>query len=273
MSEVAFLCMDFEYHGKHDFVYRFLYGYLETTGDYQGLRVFRYYLAYRAMVRAKVAYIWLSQEVGRGPQWSQAHEFERYLRLALSYTQPQRPALFITHGLSGSGKSTLSGPLVEPLAAIRIRSDREQQYMFGKGKREGEAATIGEGVYSGDATRQTYGKLAELAEAALQSGYSVIIDTTFLERQQRNIFKQLVDRLGMSIRILFFCTDADVLRQLIRERQREGRDISEADLSVLEHQLAVYAELDEDEQNYTVTIDTESVSGSEQILTLVNQSM
>ena len=273
MSEVAFLCMDLEYHEKRDFVYRFLNGYLETTGDYQGLRVFRYYLTYRAMVRAKVACIRLSQEAGRGLQWPQAQEFERYLRLALSYTQPQRPALFITHGLSGSGKSTLSGPLVEPLAAIRIRSDRERQRMFGKGKREGGAVTIGEGVYSGDATRQTYGKLAELAEAVLQSGYSVIIDATFLERQQRDEFKQLADRVKAPIHILFFHADADVLRQRIRGRQREGNDISEADLSVLEHQLAVYAGLEADEQSYTVTIDTESVSREEQILALVNQSL
>lgn len=273
MSEVAFLCMDLEYHTKRNFSCRFLNGYLERTGDYLGLRIFRYYLAYRAMVRAKVACIRLSQQTGRDLQSPDAQEFERYLRLALSYTQPQRPALFITHGLSGSGKSTLSGPLVEPLATIRIRSDRERQRMFGKGKRDGEAATMGEGVYSEDATRQTYAKLAELAEAVLESGYSAIIDATFLGRQQRDLFKQLADRLGVPIRILFFRADADVLRQRIRERQREGNDISEADLSVLEHQLAVYAGLDDDEQGYTVTIDTQSVSATEKILSLVNQSM
>lgn len=273
MSEVAFLCMDLEYHDKHDFACHFLNGYLERTGDYQGLRVFRYYLAYRAMVRAKVVRIRLSQQPGRDPQSQRAQEFERYLRLALSYTQPQKPALFITHGLSGSGKSTLSGPLVEPMGAIRIRSDRERQRMFGKGTRDGEAATIGEGVYCEDATRQTYEKLAQLAEAVLDSGYSVILDATFLKRQQRDPFKHLADRLGVPIRILGFRARADVLRQRIRERQREGSDISEADLRVLEHQLLGYAGLDEDEQTYSVTIDTESVSESTQILALINHSL
>jgi predicted kinase len=145
--------------------------------------------------------------------------------------------------------------------------------MFGKGRREGEAAAIGEGVYSEDASRQTYDKLAELAETVLQSGYSVIIDATFLERQQRNPFKQLVDRLGVPIRILFFRTDADLLRQRISSREREGSDISEADLSVLEHQLETYTGLDDDEQGYTVTIDTESINESQQILELINQSL
>ncbi|HEY9041879.1 MAG TPA: hypothetical protein VIN66_06815 [Rheinheimera sp.] len=41
-------------------------------------------------------------------------------------------------------------------------------------------------------------------------------------------------------------TLADVLRQRIRNRERAGSDISEADLSVLEHQLATYAGLDAD---------------------------
>lgn len=271
MSEVAFLCMDLEYHGEHNFAYRILNGYLEITGDYSGLQVFRYYLAYRAMVRAKVACIRLSQQTGQRMQTSDMQEFERYLKLALSYTQPQQPVLFITHGLSGSGKSTYSGPLVEPLAAIRIRSDRERQRLFGKGKRQGEAATIGAGVYSEDATQQTYGKLAVVAEAVVQSGYSVIIDATFLERQQRNPFKQLALRLGVPFCILYFHADHDVLRQRIRDRQREGSDISEADLSVLEYQLAEYAGLDDDEQGYTVTIDTESVFASAQTLALVNQ--
>lgn len=275
MSEVAFICMDLAYHGKHDFASRFLNGYLDVTGDYKGLRVLRYYLAHRAMVRAKVACFRLSQAAERNLKSSDALEFEKYLRLALSYTQPQPqpPALFITHGLSGSGKSTLSAPLVEPLAAIRIRSDRERLRMIGKTTRSEEATAIGEGVYSRDTTRQTYEKLAELAEAVLQFGYTAIIDATFLERQQRELFKQLADRLGVPMLILFFRADADVLRQRIRDRQRAGSDISEADLSVLEHQLSVYAALDDDESDYTITVDTESVFELEQILALINQTM
>ncbi len=106
----------------------------------------------------------------------------------------------------------------------------------------------------------------------------MIIDATFLERKQRTPFKQLADRLGVPIRILFFHADADVLRQRIRNRQREGNDISEAGPGVLEHQLAAYAGLDEDEQAYTVTIDTELIdtesdSRSEPILALLNKSL
>ncbi len=272
MSEVAFLFMDLEDHGKRKFAFLFLNGYLELTGDYSGLRVLRYYLAYRAAVRAKIAGIRITQCLEPEAQSLSLREFERYLQLALSYTQPQSPLLLITHGLSGSGKSTLSAPLAEHMGAIRIRSDRERQRMFGKGKRHGQASSIDAGVYSVDATEQTYATLQNLAKEGLESGYSVIIDATFLARPQRDLFKQLAEHLSVPLRILFFHADAAVLRQRIEARQKEGLDISEADLRVLEHQLAVYKGLDEDEQGDTLFIDTESGCGSEEILRLIRQS-
>lgn len=197
---------------------------------------------------------------------------ERYLQLALSYTQPRNPLLLITHGLSGSGKSTLSAPLAESMGAIRIRSDRERQRMFGKGRSDGEASSTDAGVYSNDATEQTYATLLNLAKEVLESGYSVIVDATFLERPQRDLFKQLAEHLSVPMRILFFHAEAPVLRQRIKARQNEGLDISEADLRVLEHQLDTYDGLDKDERGDTIFIDTESRCGIDEILTLIRQS-
>ena len=55
MSEVAFTVMDLEERGRADLAHRFLNAYLERTGDYAGLAVLPFYLAYRALVRAKIA--------------------------------------------------------------------------------------------------------------------------------------------------------------------------------------------------------------------------
>jgi len=273
MSEVAFLFMDLEDHGERQFAFRFLNGYLELTGDYSGLRVLRYYLAYRSLVRAKIAGIRITQQVERDSQSLSLTELQRYLQLALGYTQIQRPVLYITHGLSGSGKSTLSAPLAEHMGAIRIRSDRERQRMFGKGKQDGEATKISVGVYSDDATLDTYAKLEVLAKEVLESGYSLIVDATFLTRAQREPFKQLADALSLPLRILCFHAEPAVLRKRIEARQCEGRDISEADLRVLEHQLDVYSGLAADEQSYSITIDTQSRCDIEDILARITQTL
>lgn len=64
MSEVAFLVMDLLEHRLDTQAWRFLNAYLEITGDYHGLRVLNYYLAYRALVRAKIDLIRAHQAGG-----------------------------------------------------------------------------------------------------------------------------------------------------------------------------------------------------------------
>ncbi|HEV7929831.1 MAG TPA: hypothetical protein VGP12_06830, partial [Nitrosospira sp.] len=55
MNEVAFTVMDLLRYQRADLAFRFLNGYLESTGDYRGVPVLRYYIAYRAVVRAMVS--------------------------------------------------------------------------------------------------------------------------------------------------------------------------------------------------------------------------
>jgi aminoglycoside phosphotransferase family enzyme len=55
MSEVAFLVMDLLDQKLDALAWRCLDRYLQLTGDYGGLAVLRFYLVYRAVVRAKIA--------------------------------------------------------------------------------------------------------------------------------------------------------------------------------------------------------------------------
>ena len=57
MSEIAFLVMDLMDRGRADLAWRFLNRYLEATGDYGGIPVLRFYIVYRALVRAKVHFM------------------------------------------------------------------------------------------------------------------------------------------------------------------------------------------------------------------------
>src|SRR5262245_16780588 len=55
MNEIAFLAMDLADHTLVRHAWRLVDAYLEETGDYAGLAVLRFYLVYRALVRAKIA--------------------------------------------------------------------------------------------------------------------------------------------------------------------------------------------------------------------------
>ncbi len=252
ISDIAFLMMDLDAHGRSDLGFRFLNGWLQQNGDYAGVPLLRLYLVYRAMVRAKVAAIQHAQHPNEG----HLQQYQHYLELAVSYTQQAATPLMITHGLSGSGKSTISQLILEQLGAIRVRSDVERKRLHGLTAEAHSKSSVEGDLYTKRASEATYQQLATTAKAITAGGYPVIIDATFLKRDQRQQFKMVADELSIPFVILHFHAEEALLRQWIIERNEKGNDPSEADIAVLEHQIETQAPLTEDELINTVTIDS-----------------
>ncbi len=237
MSEVAFLAMDLHARGRPDLASWFLNEYLQITGDYAGLAVYRFYIVYRAMVRTKVAAIRWDQTEGT-PRENAWRDLTSYLDAAaeLAHSMPS-PGLIITHGFSGSGKTYEARRLRSELGAIHIRSDIERKRLHGLAGDTQAGLGVGAGHYDAAATEKTYRRLLDLARIAIAGGYSVILDATYLRQQHRSAAAQLARDLGVAFTILSCVADEEVLRQRIRQRAKKGTDASEADLAVLEHQL------------------------------------
>ncbi|MCK4706004.1 MAG: AAA family ATPase, partial [Gammaproteobacteria bacterium] len=256
ISDMAFLVMDLQDRQQHQLANRFLSGYLEVTGDYAGLSVLPFYLCYRALVRAKVDALRLEQKniTQEGRQQTLA-EFESYLQLAQSYTQVSAPKLIIMRGLSASGKSTISQQLVDAIGLVRIRSDVERKRLFSAPLNSNEkvANKINAGIYSRQASQKTYAKLLQLTSQVIDSGYSGIVDATFLNYEQREPFQQLAERLNITYIILEITAPEKILRQRIVKR---GDNVSDADLAVLENQISNWQPLHEDEKNNVISVDT-----------------
>jgi hypothetical protein len=268
ISEAAFLVMDLQDRQQQQFANHFLNSYLEITGDYAGLSVLSFYLAYRAMVRAKVNALRLEQENINAEEKKLARlEFESYLALALSYTQQSPPKLVIMRGLSASGKSTLSQQLVDMIGAIRIRSDVERKRMYDREHTGDTKSEVDQGIYTSQASEQTYSRLQELASHMIKSGYSVIVDAAFLKHEQRQPFQLLAESLGVRYHILEVTAPADTLRQRIIERKH---DISDADLAVLEHQLSNWQPLHDCELISAITVNTAEPVDIDQLMEKIN---
>jgi aminoglycoside phosphotransferase family enzyme/predicted kinase len=247
-NDVAFLAMDLLAHGRRDLAFRFLDAWLAAGGDYEGLPVLRYYLAYRALVRALVAHIRRTQGGGAaGPD---------YLALAQRLAHERDARLLVTHGLSGSGKSHLSQRLLERAGAIRLRSDVERKRLFGLAALEDASAAPGEGLYGAHASQRTYERLRALATIALDAGYPVIVDAAFLRASERDDFRRLARERGVPFTILHCRADAVLLRERVAARRAGRADASDADLAVLERQLAGHDVLREDERALAIDVDT-----------------
>lgn len=255
ISDTAFLLVDLLHYGYDAYAYRILNRYLQLTGDYSGLGVLRYYLVYRALVRAKVALLRMAQhhdaEISK-----QVHEgYAVFARLAEGFTAGGRPLLMVTHGLSGSGKSTLAAQLAEKTGAIQLRSDVERKRLFGY---RAEEQTGGE-VYTETAGRDTYRRLADLARIVIQAGFSAIVDATFLKSAQRRQFEQLAEECGVTFVILDFKASEAVLAERINSRRALQNDASEATLDVLQQQMQSAEPLSADEQVYVLSADSDSI--------------
>ena len=244
MSDVAFLVMDLRDRRRPDLAARLLNAYLEQTGDYAGLAVLRFYFAYRALVRAKIAILRLAQTVGNGEPQRLVDEYRGYLALAAMAARQQvdsareRPSLIITHGVTGSGKTTRAQAVVDSIGAIRIRSDVERKRLSGLQPLARTASATGEGLYTGERDRQTYERMATLARTVLTAGYTAVVDAAFLQRWQRDLLRDVAIGLKLPFRIADCSAPEPVLRDRVAQRRERGRDASEATFDVLEYQLA-----------------------------------
>jgi len=249
MNEVAFLVMDLLHRNRPDLAFRFLNAYLEATGDYQGVGVLRFYLAYRAMVRAKIDAIRARQPDTPPAQAKDAMAACRdYLKLAESCLARRKTMLVITHGLPGCGKTTVTQAALERLQAIRIRSDIERKRLFGLAPLEPSGSAIGDGIYGAEATRRTYARLHQMARGLLGAGFPVIVDAAFLKHAERTQFRLLAQEMAVPFVILDVQASPAALRRRIRRRQEHGRDASEADLEVLQTLQAAQEPLQAEER-------------------------
>ncbi len=257
-SDVAFIVMDLDERNKHELSRRFLNTYLEQTGDYFGISLLRFYLIYRAMVRAKIYSIQSQQgQVTKSLKLELIKKYKSHINLALSYTRTKQPSLIIMHGFSGTGKTTVSQKLLEKEFIIRIRSDVERKRLFGLDALSNSQVALGDNLYSSSATDKTYQHIFKITKILLQENYTVLIDASFLSEKYRQQALQLAEQNNARFIIINCHANKDKLEKRITKRLKLNADASEADCSVLDNQIKHHDLLTTKELSYAFHVNTE----------------
>ena len=244
-SDLAFLAMDLCRVRRRTLAVALLNRWLADSGDYGALASWRWYAAYRALVRAKVSALRLEQG---GATLAAAG-------------RSRTPLLLITHGVSGSGKSHRARQLARGLGWLHIRSDVERLRLFGRWG-EGCGPPLQGDAYDPAVSERLYReRLSDCCAAALAAGFSLICDATFLKRWQRRHFRELALGLGARFAILPCDCPPEEARRRIRARRRGGADPSEADGAVLEAQLRQLEPLQDWERQCSLTGEGEAEDG------------
>tara|TARA_R110000868_G_scaffold380784_1_gene646878 strand:- start:52316 stop:53857 length:1542 start_codon:yes stop_codon:yes gene_type:complete len=258
MADLGFIVMDLDEHGQTAFANRLANRYFEYSGDYEGVKLLPYNCAYRAMVRAKVDQFRLQQPgLSEIEIASIKRHYQACLSLVENYLQLTTPQLFITHGVSASGKSTVAKIVVEKAGAIQLRSDLERKRLANIDLFENTESPLLADYYSPEFSEKVYAQLLELARDVIAAGFTVVVDASFLTAAQRQPFENLATELNIPYTILHCHAPADTLRQWMTERaETNTRNVSEARLDILEHQLQQDDDFTDTEKQHIVPINT-----------------
>ena len=231
LYDLAFLLMDLTHRGIDDLANVVFNGYLDGTGDSEGLAALPLFISARAAVRAHVTGILVRQ----GNQHA-AVESRSYLEFALAALDGGSPRLIAVGGLSGSGKSTLAQALAggfRPAPGARvIRSDVIRKRLM----RVPPESRLPPESYTPAASRDVYEALHGEAVTAITAGYTAIVDAAFLRADERQAIAATAQDQGVPFTGLWLEAPADTLARRIAARRN---DASDADLAVLNVQLGL----------------------------------
>jgi predicted kinase len=139
------------------------------------------------------------------------------------------------------------------LGAIRLRSDVERKRLFGEQKIEN---TPQAGIYAADASAATYTRLNEIADTVLRAGFPVVLDATFLKREQRDAAAKIAEATGAPFLILDCNAPQAVIAAWLAQRQADKTDPSDATLAVIEEQQATRDPLSAEELLLSKRVET-----------------
>lgn len=227
-SDLAFLAMDLVYCGRRELAERLLARYAQSSGDYDLYTVIDFYMAYRAMVRAKVACLRASQrsEVGADASLEQAQAKQFFLQALPPQQRLAKPQIVAVAGLIASGKSTVSAQISEVLNCPVVDSDRTRKVLIGVGAEVPVLEDAFSGNYSSEFTQRVYSELFRRAEVVMASGRSVVIDASFSSADQRRALANFADRRALPVRLIECVTSREeALRRIaLRSQQPSPSD-------------------------------------------------
>lgn len=237
LEDIAFLFMDLEYKGRFDLSTRLFKAYFAHQRDNYNEELLRFYKIYRAVIRGKVEVFRAHNAEEETTKKEGMRMAGEYFKLADYYIhhfkEPFNPVVFM--GLSGSGKSTIAKDFSPDW--IVLRSDEIRKTLLGVKKKEHLYSEFGKGIYTDKITNRIYHTLLEKAISNVLKGKRVVVDATYLQSAHRKDFYQACVEKGLNPFFVHCFADEKVLKERIKKRIAKNKDISDAHLDTLNHQI------------------------------------
>jgi aminoglycoside phosphotransferase family enzyme/predicted kinase len=231
VDDLASLVMDLERLGAADVAEQLVHDYHEFSGAVEPKSLSHHYVAYRAVMRAKVAAIRETTTSGRVKDEA-ALEAEALVVLGLGHLRAGLPRLVLLGGAPASGKSTVADQLGSRLPAAVLSADRIRKELAGLNPVEHYPEAFGEGLYSPAHTAAVYEALATKARFIVEHGETVVVDASFSTAKQRELFHHIAVEKDTPLVELECTAPNQVLQARLRDRGQGPSRYSDADLVI-----------------------------------------
>lgn len=217
IDDVAFLAMDLEFLDRPDLGEFFLDQYTRLAADWAPRSLLDFYIAYRALVRAKVDGMRYRQGIT-----DSAADAGRHTEIALAHLRAGRVRLALIGGGPGTGKSTMARALADRVGAAVISTDLVRRALLGSHAIDGEPGILNAGLYSERNVAAVYDAVLQQARGLLADGHSVIVDASWRDARQRMQARQMA-ALTHSATVELKCdTDAATAVRRVATRVADG---------------------------------------------------
>lgn len=220
IDDAAFLAMDLEFLGRRDLGVYFLDRYRRHADDDARPALVHFYIGYRAMVRAKVDCIRVSQG-----HPDAVHDARRHLTIALEHLRLGSVRLIIVGGGPGTGKSTLSRTLADEIGAQVLSTDDVRRELQESGRISGATGTLQSGLYTRENVDRVYHEVCRRAQQMLAGGDTVVLDGTWRNPRHRAAARAIAEDLSVPV-LEFVCTTS--LDDAESRIARRGPSVSDA---------------------------------------------
>ena len=219
IDDAAFLAMDLEFLGREDLANYFLDTYSHFAKDDSPTSLKHFYIAYRALVRAKVDCIRLAQGHPKA-----SDEVTRHLSLALEHLAAGAVQLALIGGAPGTGKTTLAHSLGDRVGAEVISTDDVRRELQQRGTIDGETGLLDEGLYQAEQVAAVYDEVIRRARLSLTGGRPVILDGTWRDPRQRLLARALANQTASTLLEIVCWTSVDAAVERVGDRVAGASD-------------------------------------------------
>lgn len=232
LADLSFLLMDLERLGRADLATRLLRAYREFTGERHPASLADHYVALRALIRAKVAFLRARQADEAEAAAPPVAEGRARLDQALAHLQAGDVRLVLVGGAPGSGKSSVADQVGAVLGWVVLGSDELRKQLRGVPLATDLTSAAHTGAYAPESVAGIYREMLSEAKRLLHLGESVVLDASWLRADRRAEARAVAGDAHATLVELECLAPDDERERRIVERRALGPSASDVTVEV-----------------------------------------